>query len=241
MEFRHHLWDQPQWHHHKTHFLSLRHELFRWNVGIEIRAGRIWCIAQKVGEESFLATGQCDERKGGDISHVLRFWLHHLRSRVSWLWTKDKTWEHASVYFPCLPTPLKSAPSCCLTPLPTVAGSLSPVVDSTASSEDTISSWRSPALTFTVRASEEFHYVNRKSAFSYSRIIREWMLEKKNLWDILGIHDLRLSVSGARDRADRNLKCSYVWCNGRILWERKVGLRLRDAIGFALLTRHNNS
>lgn len=126
--------------------------------------------------------------------------------KVSWLWIKDKTWEHASVYFPCFPTSLKSAPFCCLTPLPAVAGSLSPVVDSTGSSEDTISSWRSPALTFTVRESEEFHYMNRESAFSYSRMIREWMQEKKkslgyleNTW-----FETKL-VSGVRNKSNRNL------------------------------------
>lgn len=55
--------------------------------------------------------------------------------------------------FPCLPTPLKSAPPSCLTPLPLVAGSLKPVDDA---SPVEMSDWRSPEETLTVRASAEF-------------------------------------------------------------------------------------
>lgn len=54
---------------------------------------------------------------------------------------------------PCLPTPLISAPSSSLTPLPCVAGSLKPVEEA---SPIEISSCRSPAITLTVRASAEF-------------------------------------------------------------------------------------
>jgi hypothetical protein len=65
---------------------------------------------------------------------------------------------------PSLPILLKSTPSSCLTPLPSVAGSLSPAI-AAAPVAKSASVLPDPTLTFLPSA--EFHYRRGKSAISY--------------------------------------------------------------------------